>query len=158
MPKCGAEIWLSTRAIDCICKLALGVLVGRERKKKEKKNRKTKQPEQCVSKFRTQRAISLLSCLFYSKCHSISESAFGALRQRCRCTGLNIYNLGQMGWVSRELRRGGLRLLKITQQPPPENSKLLKAILTHCAVEGHCQISFRILPAIWMLLLKKALQ
>lgn len=104
-PKCPSaalkSIWLSTRAIDCICKLALRVLAGRK-----KKTEKQKKPEHCVSKFRTQRAISLFSCLFYSKCHSVSESAFRALRQRCRCSGLNIYNHGQMGWVSRELRRG----------------------------------------------------
>lgn len=93
------------------------MLAGRKKKKKKKKR-----PEQCVSKFRTQRAISLFSCLFYSKCHSVSESALGALRQRCRCSRLNIYNLGQMGWVSREPRNvgwggvgggGGVGVLKI---------------------------------------------
>lgn len=53
---------------------------------------------------------------------------------------------------------GGSGLSKITRQPSTENSQLLKTILTHCAAEGHCQISFSILPTIWMLLLKKALQ
>ncbi len=157
-PKCPSakqkSIWLST--IDCICKLALQVLAGRKRERKKQKNKK--RPEQCVSIFRTQRAISLFSCLFYSKCHSVSESAFRALRQRCRCSGLNIYNHGQMGWVSRELGRG----FRTLEDHPTASTSKLKAIKdhpTHCAAEGHCQISFRISPAKkWMLLLKKALQ
>lgn len=124
-PKCPSaelkSIWLSTRAIDCICKLALRVLAGRKKEKKQKKK------QHCVSKFRTQRAIPLFSCLFYSKCHSVSESAFGALRQRCRCSGLNIYDHIPNGVdFTRAQEEGGLGLLKITQQPPPAKLKAIK--------------------------------
>lgn len=131
-PKCPSaarkSVWLSTRAIDCICKPALRVLAGR--KKNPQKNKKIKGAEQCVSKYRTQRAIPPLSCLFYSKCHSVSESAFGALRQRCRCSTLNIYRCGQMGVG---FTRAWAGVQKIAQQPPPADWKLLKTIT---AAEG----------------------
>lgn len=126
-PKCPSavqkSVWLSTRAIDCICKAALRVLA---RKKKPSEKQK-KRSEQSVSKYRTQRAIPPLSCLFYSKCHSVSESVFGALRQRCRCSTLNIYRRGQMGVG---FTRASAGVQKITQQPPPADWKLLKTIMT----------------------------
>lgn len=154
----GAEIWVSTRAIDCICILALQALTGQTGKRKTHKNllgvQGVEMAEQCVSIFRTQRAISLLSCLFYSKCHSVSESAFRALRQRCRCTGMKYLQPRPNGVGF--TRASGLS--KISRRPSAKKSKLLKTILTHRAAEGHCQISFSILPTIWMLLLKKALQ
>lgn len=154
----GAEIWVSTRAIDCIRKLALQALAGRTGKRKHIKTcwgcGGVEMAEQCVSIFRTQRAISLLSCLFYSKCHSVSESAFRALRQRCRCTGMKYLQPRPNGVGF--TRASGLS--KISRRPSAKKSKLLKTILTHRAAEGHCQISFSILPTIWMLLLKKALQ
>lgn len=135
-----------------------------ERSQDEREKRKThknllgvqgvEMAEQCVSIFRTQRAISLLSCLFYSKCHSVSESAFRALRQRCRCTGMKYLQPRPNGVGF--TRASGLS--KISRRPSAKKSKLLKTILTHRAAEGHCQISFSILPTIWMLLLKKALQ
>lgn len=159
----GAEIWVSTSAIDCICKLALWALAGRTGKRKHIKTWAggrvrgcggVQMAEQCVSIFRTQRAISLLSCLFYSKCHSVSESVFRALRQRCRCTGMKYLQPRPNGVGF--TRASGLS--KISRRPSAKKSELLKSILTHCAAEGHCQISFSILPTIWMLLLKKALQ
>lgn len=86
-----------------------------------------KRAEQCVSKYRTQRAIPPLSCLFYSKCHSVSESAFRALRQRCRCSTLNIYRHGQMGVG---FTRASAGVQKITQQPSLADWRLLKTITT----------------------------
>lgn len=141
-PKCPSaaqkSVWLSTSAIDCICKPALGVL-------KKKTLRKTKKgAEQCVSKYRTQRAIPPLSCLFYSKCHSVSESTFEALRQRCRCSALNIYRHGQMGVGFTRAPAG----VQITQQPLPADWKLLKTI-TDPDRGAHQAV---------MLLLKKAAQ
>lgn len=140
------------------------MLAGKTKEKKTKNNQQNKKSQNSVflnSEHKEQ--FLWFSCLFYSKCHSVSESAFGALRQRCkvqrikylrpRPNGVGFTRARGKGWG------GGLGLWKITQQPPPANSKLLKTILTYCAVEGHCQISFRVSPAMcWMLLLKKALQ
>lgn len=112
------------------------------RKKPSEKQKKG--VEQCVSKYRTQRAIPPLSCLFYSKCHSDSESTFGALRQRCRCSALNIYRCGQMGVGFTRAPTG----VQITQQPPLADWKLLKTI-TDPDRGAHQAV---------MLLLKKAAQ
>lgn len=136
----------------------------KRRKKKQKQPAKQKKPEQCVSKFRTNTKSNFSGfpvCFIQSVTPSLRARSEHFVRD-VRCSGLNIYDRCQMGWVSREPGErggGGLGLWKIIQQPPPANSKLLKTILTYCAVEGHCQISFRVSPATcWMLLLKKALQ
>jgi len=122
------SVWLSTTAIDCICKSALR---SARRKKRKQNDNKKRSRKQCVSKFRTQRAISPFPCLFYSKCHSIAESAFRALLQRCRCTQLNIYHSSQMGWVFTRAQGGGSGFLKITQRPSTTNSKLFFFFWVH---------------------------
>lgn len=106
---------------------------------KKPSEKQKKRAEQCISKYRTQRAIPPFSCLFYSKCHSVSESAFGALRQRCRCSTWNIYRRGQMG-VGFTRALAGVQ--KITLQPPLADWKLLKTItattlIERCPPHGH---------------------
>lgn len=58
----------------------------RRRRGKKKKNKQQNKKSQNSVFLNSEHKEQFLwfSCLFYSKCHSVSESAFGALRQRCK--------------------------------------------------------------------------
>lgn len=101
--------------------------------RKKKKLGNTQKKGQNSAFLNTEHKEQFLRCpVCFIQSVTPSLRAFRALRQRCRCSALNIYRRGQMGVG---FTRASAGVQKIAQQPPAD-WKLLKSIT---ATGGPCQ-------------------